>query len=165
MSVTWSYFWPAVAAGLAVGAIGGTIAFRRRKQLMTLLAAAVVAVGAAALWHGPIGAANRFTIAVDRSARLTLDYYEMYKVSAQLRRAPLSRTLALTGPADDFQRSELVRVMSALPGVTRATWSRDRRGLPLLLEAVLASLTGFLVGALLAYLVELRRRYNAQWKW
>ena len=72
MSVTWSYFWPAVAAGLAIGAIGGTIAFRRRKQLMTLLAAAVVAVGAAALWHGPIGAANRFTIAVDRSAPLVL---------------------------------------------------------------------------------------------
>jgi hypothetical protein len=30
---------------------------------------------------------------------------------------------------------------------------------------MIASLLGFLLGLLLAYLVELRRRYNAQWNW
>jgi hypothetical protein len=27
------------------------------------------------------------------------------------------------------------------------------------------SVLGFVVGLILAYVVELRRRYNAQWKW
>jgi hypothetical protein len=35
----------------------------------------------------------------------------------------------------------------------------------LLLEAGIVSVAGFLVGLLLAYVIELRRRYNAQWKW
>jgi hypothetical protein len=71
----------------------------------------------------------------------------------------------LAGTADDFQRSELVRIMGAVPGVSSASWSAERGGLPLIAEGTIASLAGFLVGLLLAYLVELRRRYNAQWKW
>jgi hypothetical protein len=38
-------------------------------------------------------------------------------------------------------------------------------GTPLIAEGGLIALLGFLVGLLLAYLVELRRRYNAQWSW
>jgi len=37
--------------------------------------------------------------------------------------------------------------------------------IPLFLEACLMSAGGFLVGLLLAYLVELRRRANAEWRW
>jgi hypothetical protein len=55
--------------------------------------------------------------------------------------------------------------MSTLPGVTRATWSSNRRGLPLILEGVLTASAGLFLGLLLAYGIELRRRYNAQWKW
>jgi hypothetical protein len=89
----------------------------------------------------------------------------MTKVTAQLQRGPLSRRLTLTGPADDFQRTELVRLLNQLPGVSGVGWSTGRGALPLIAEGWLLALVGFLVGLVLAYVVELRRRYNAQWKW
>ena len=136
----------------------------RRKRWLALAVGAVVAIAAAALWAGPLGAADRFAERVERDARITLNNYEMYQVTGHLHRAPLSRRLMLSGPADDFQRSELVRIMALIPGVREARWSggggvaadrRKRRG----------DVLGFLLGLLLAYLVELRRRYNAQWNW
>ena len=54
--------------------------------------------------------------------------------------------------------------METLPGVGGATWSAGG-GTPLIAEGAATSLLGFLIGLLLAYLVELRRRYNAQWNW
>ena len=165
MNPLWSYFWPLFAAGLAIGAIRGLVAFRRRKRTTALAVGAALSIAGAALWHGPGGAADRFTVQVERSARATLDYYEMIRVTARLHRAPLTRRLILSGPADDFQRSELVRIMGALPGVGRARWSSGGGGVPLIVEAMIAAVAGFLTGAVLAYLVDLRRRYNAQWKW
>jgi hypothetical protein len=44
-------------------------------------------------------------------------------------------------------------------------WTANRGGVPLIAESVIATLAGFLFGLLLAYLVELRRRYNSQWNW
>jgi membrane associated rhomboid family serine protease len=35
----------------------------------------------------------------------------------------------------------------------------------LIAEGLAAAIVGFLIGAVLAYVVELRRRYNAQWTW
>ena len=37
--------------------------------------------------------------------------------------------------------------------------------MPLIAEAMFLSLVGFSVGLLLAYLVELRRRSRADWRW
>lgn len=37
--------------------------------------------------------------------------------------------------------------------------------IPLLAEAVLMALAGFAVGLLIAYLIALRRRANADWRW
>jgi hypothetical protein len=37
--------------------------------------------------------------------------------------------------------------------------------IPLIVEASAMSLIGFSIGLLLAYLVELRRRANAEWRW
>jgi hypothetical protein len=119
----------------------------------------------AALWHGPLGAADRFSTRVERNARKALDYYEMTQITGHLHRGPLTRRLILAGPADDFQSSELVRLMSQLPGVNRAQWSAANAGPPLILEGIGVGVLGFLFGLLLAYLVELRRRYNAQWTW
>jgi predicted histidine transporter YuiF (NhaC family) len=55
--------------------------------------------------------------------------------------------------------------MDRLPGVSSASWSGADGGVPLIAEACIVAAVGFLLGLLLAYLVELRRRYNAQWKW
>jgi hypothetical protein len=161
-----NYFWPLLAAGLVIGGIAGSVGFRRRAKGAKALAAGIAAsIAAAALWHGPLGAADRFTAGVERGARQALDYYEMTEVTAHLHRAPLTRTLILSGPADDFQTSELVRLLDQLPGVSSASWTDKAGGPPLVVEAAAVSILGFLFGLLLAYLVELRRRYNAQWTW
>ena len=166
MNALWSYFWPLFAAGLVVGAVAGTFAFRRgARRHIAFIAGAAAALAAAVLWHGPLGGAARFTAKVERQARQTLDFYEMTQVRAALHRGPLSRRLMLSGTADDFQRSELVRIMGELPGVRDATWRRGGAGVPLLAEGALATLGGFILALILAYLVALRRRYTAQFKW
>jgi hypothetical protein len=164
MNTLWAYFWPCIAAGLLTGGMGGLFGFRRKRRL-PLIVAALLAIIAAAAWHGPLGAADRFTAKIERQSREALDYYELPKVTAHLHRSPLTRRLVLVGHVDDWQRGELVRLFSQLPGVSRATWSESDVGVPLILEAVIAAIIGFLGGLLIAYLLELRRRYNAQWTW
>ena len=165
MNVFWSYFLPIVLAGMVIGAVAATLGFRRKSLRPALIAGAGLCLVAAGIWHGPLGAAGHFSSSVERSARQALIDWEMPQVTAHLHQGPLSRQLMLAGPADDFQRSELARIMSALPGVGNAGWTDRTGGLPLIAEAALAALLGFLVGALLAYLLELHRRHNAQWNW
>lgn len=184
MNALWSYFWPIFATGLLAGAIAGSIGFRaprvgvsqprsvvdavraswriRRKRALGIgLGAAVVLT---LLWHGPLGAASDFSRRVEASARQTLDDYEMTQVQARLQHGPLTRQLVLSGPADDFQRSELVRIMGEIPGASNAAWAPGPR-LALVAEGLLVSVLSFLAGLLVAWPVELRRRYNAQWSW
>ncbi len=163
MSPLWAYFWPVFAFGLILGGGFGS-AWLRRKRVALLLAGILLAAGGAALWHGPAGAADRFAGAVEKSTRQTLDAWEMGQVQAHLHHGPLTRRLDLSGTADDFQRGELVQIMGDVPGVSSASWSGSA-GIPLIVEALLVSALGFVVGLILAYVVELRRRYNAQWKW
>lgn len=163
MTVLWTYFWPVAALGLIAGAVAGTIALRKQRNSLMAVGIAV-ALGGAALWHGPLGAADRLAAKADSTAEFVLADWEMSQVEGRLHRQPLTRRLMLSGPADDFQRGELVRIMSTIPAVSSATWSDDG-GVPLLVEAAAVSVAGFLLGLLLAYLVELRRRHNAQWKW
>ena len=166
MNAFWSYFWPPFGAGLAVAIIAGAIAFRRRRRRYVALGVgAVVSIALAALWHGPLGAANRFTAEVEQVARQALVYNEIPEVSGHLHHGPLTRRILLSGPADDFQRRELVIVMDEVPGVESASWSQDGGGTPLIVEGALVALLGFLFGLLVAYLRDLRRRYNAEWKW
>lgn len=166
MNALWSYFWPAFGAGIAVGIIAGAIAFRRRRLRYVSLASGVVgAIALAALWHGPLGGADRFAAEVERGLQKTLVYYEMPQVSAHLHHGPLTRRVSLSGQADDFQRTELVRLIDDVPGVSDTAWSANDGGLPLIVEGGVAAIVGFLLGLLVAYLIELRRRYNAQWNW
>jgi hypothetical protein len=160
----WDYFWPIFAFAAGVALVCGIVALRRTKKWLLVGLAAAVALGGTALWHGPLGAADRFSAKVERMAQEALDYYEMNQVTAKLHHRPLTRRLMLSGRADDFQHSELVRLLSQIPGVSTATWTSSA-GLPLLLEAEVVAGVGFLVGLLLAYGIEARRRYNAQWKW
>jgi len=185
MSALSSYVWPLIALALVIGLVTGAIGFResqlaskdslapptprppeyRRKRLICLASGFVLALVAAPIWSGPVGGADRFTATIERQAREALNYYEMPKITAHLHRGPLTRRLVLQGQADDWQRGELVRLFSQLPGVSGAQWTASPAGIPLVLEGAAASVLGFLSGLVLAYLIELRRRYNAQWKW
>ena len=166
MNPLWDYLWPCFAAGLLIGGPTGLVGFRRRSRRNAVLAVGVIAALAlAALWHGPVGGARRFDAQVQSAIQKNLIYYEMTRVSAHLHHGPLTREIVLSGPADDFQRGELVALMDELPGVSSASWSSDAVGTPLILEGLAVSVVGFLFGLLLAYLAELRRRHNAQWKW
>ena len=91
---------------------------------MLILALGFLAViGVAWLWHGPLGAGDRFARQMELGARAQLDRDEMIQVQARTEREPLSRRLILSGPADDFQRREIKRRLESLPGVGEAVWS------------------------------------------
>lgn len=84
----------------------------------------IAAVAAATwIWHGPLGAGDKFAQGVDGRARAMLDHYEMPHVEAHMERDPLRRRVILSGPADDFQRREIKRMVEEQPGVAEAAWS------------------------------------------
>jgi len=87
-----------------------------------LLIGIAATAGFTALWHGPLGAGERLVLQSENSARRTLDYYEMPMIQAHMQRGPLARRLILSGPADDFQRRELVRILDETPGVLEVRW-------------------------------------------
>lgn len=165
MNAFWAYFWPPFGAGLAVGIIAGSFVFRRPRSRNLSLALGIVATLAlAALWHGPLGGADKFASEVESTVREALVNNEIPEVSGHLHRGPLTRRVLLSGPADDFQRRQLVILMNEVPGVESASWSGGT-GTPLIIEASAVALLGFLLGLLVAYLRDIRRRYNAQWNW
>lgn len=98
-----------------------------RPQITILVGMAAV-TGFAALWHGPLGAGDRLATEAEVIARRTLDYYELPMIQAKMQRDPLARRLILSGPADDFQRAELVRILDEVPGVLEVRW--DPASLP-----------------------------------
>jgi len=105
-----------------------------RRRLILLIGFASV-VGFTALWHGPLGAAERLAQQIEDQARRQLDRDEMVMIRAHLERDPLSRRLILSGPADDFQRTELVRRLDTIPGVLEVRWDpvslpQERRAAP-----------------------------------
>lgn len=166
MNGLWTYFWPVLGAGAVVGILSGAIAFRRRsRRNLSLAIGFALTLAVAALWHGPLGGAARLTGEIEGGIQKTLVYYEMTQVRAQLHHGPLTRRVLLSGPADDFQQRELARYIGQVPGVSGVSWTSNGGGLPLIVECAGVAVLGFLLGLLVAYLVELRRRYNAQWNW
>ena len=135
MTVIWHFYWPVFALAAVLGLAAGFVDFHRprgERSYALLGSAGVVSILVGLAWHGPGGAANRLTMSVERTARLTLHNYEMNQVTARLERGPLKRTLILSGPADDFQQRELLRIMDLIPGVQAVKWDRPlepRRGL------------------------------------
>lgn len=164
MNALWSYFWPVFALGLLIGAVTGIFAWRTGARRWALIAVgALVMLAGVVLWHGPLGGGDRLARPVERIARETLVYYEMPQVEARLQRRPIRRILHLSGPADDFQREEIVRIMREIPGVSAASWSAAR-SLPLVVEGFAIGLIGYLLGCLLAYGASLHRR-NPEGRW
>jgi hypothetical protein len=175
MNPFFSFFWPVFGFGLLSGVLAGLVGFRlrpktasadylRRRNRVTV-GAGLACILAALLWTGPLGGADRFVARVDREVRQSLVYNEMTMMHAHLHRGPLTRRIVLSGPADDFQQGALAAALSALPGVSSASWDDASGGLPLVVEAAIAALLGYAIGLVLAYVVELRRRYNSQWSW
>lgn len=179
MNAFWDFYWPLLTAAVVLGVVAGAFGFRatshrrpktrefRRRAALFVLAGGIAVLALGALWHGPLGTGERLTSTIERQSRRVLIDWEMPQVRARMERSPLSRTLVLSGPADDFQRSELIRIMDGVPGVANVRWTNMKPPvmLPLLAEAELAGLVCFGLGLLLSYLLELRRRYRAQWRW
>lgn len=179
MNLFWDVYWPLLTTAVVLGVVAGAVGLRatlsrqpktrqlRRWATLTIAIGALVVFALGALWHGPVGAGERLASTVDRTSRKVLDDWEMTQVQGHIERGPIKRTLVLSGPADDFQRSELVRIMDDVPGVGNVRWAdmKPSFALPLFAEAELAALICFGLGLLLAYLLELRRRYRAQWSW
>ncbi|MBA3510498.1 hypothetical protein [Sphingomonas sp.] len=92
-----------------------------RNLILALGVAAVLAE--TALWHGPLGAGDELSAKIETAVRAELKRQEMGAVSARLERQPLRRQLVLSGPADDFQQRELVRILDAIPGVSSVHWA------------------------------------------
>lgn len=97
-----------------------------RRGIVLLGMAAVLAT--TAIWHGPLGAGDRLAARAEVIARRTLDYYEFPMIQVHMQREPLARRLILSGPADEFQRAELVRILDDIPGVLEVRW--DAASLP-----------------------------------
>ena len=179
MNAFWDFYWPLLTAAVVLGVVAGAVGFRaaaerqpktrqfRRRAALIVAAGAILVLALGALWHGPVGTGDALAGTVERQSRQVLDDWEMPQVRAQLERGPLKRTLVLSGAADDFQRGELIRIMDGVPGVANVRWADmpSPFGLPLVAEAELAGLLCFSLGLLLSYLLELRRRYRAQWSW
>lgn len=125
MTAIWHFYWPVFVAAAIIGLVAGAAGYRKAGSFRHFAwQATAAAIAIASLWHGPGGAAGRLESAVERSARITLENYEMAGVTARLEDGPISRTLVLSGPADDFQQRELVRIMSLIPGVGSVRWDR-----------------------------------------
>ena len=167
MELLWTIFWPMAVGAAAIGAVAGVLFFGRhgvvptqKRKRLILAAGLLLTLLVALLSSGPFGGADRFAATDERRARDTLAYYELAQVQARFERSPLRRRLILSGPADEFQRTELVRILEELPGVSEARWNRKPAflPLPLIVEVSLLASIGYLVGLVLAYVVELRRR-------
>ena len=141
MNPLWDYFWPIFAAGIVIGAGAGHLAFRkmrmagasaptqqrRRTRNRYFGGGAAAALVATMLWSGPLGGDGRLIGRIETSARATLDHLEMTQVSARLERGPLRRRLVLSGPADDFQRGQLVQILDDIHGVHGVRWATPPR--------------------------------------
>jgi hypothetical protein len=97
------------------------------RRVILLLGIAAV-IGFTALWHGPLGAGEQLARQADAVARRQLDRDEMFLIQARMQRGPLTRRLVVSGPADDFQRAEIIRRLDETPGVLEVRW--DPASLP-----------------------------------
>lgn len=95
-----------------------------RRRLILLFGIAAT-VGFTAVWHSPVGKGEQLARQIEAEARRRLDRDEMVQVQARLQRNPMSRRLILSGPADNFQRGELVRRLDTIPGVLEVRWDPD----------------------------------------
>lgn len=142
-------------------------------RLRIFLVGVAITVAFAGLWHGPLGAGDRFAATVDQRAERTILFNDVPAINGQpifkaaMQRDPLTRRVLIEGKPDSFQRSELARILNDIWGILDAAWVDGKGGfqpttflLPLALEAQLLGLVSFALGMIIGYLFELRRRAN-----
>lgn len=142
-------------------------------RLRIALIGVAATIAAAGVWHGPLGAGERFAATVDQRAERTIRFNDVPEANGQpifkaaMQRQPLTRRVLIQGQPDSFQRAELARILNDIYGILDASWV-DRNGefqpalflMPLAIEAQLLGLVSFALGMIIAYLLELRRRAN-----
>jgi hypothetical protein len=141
VTTLWHYYWVVVAMGVAIGAVSGTLLYNRlvsnardqlagrdtpivdnrRKRRNIFLAGMAATIMFAMMWHW--FASERLAAKVEATVRAELKHQEMLGVSGRLDRSPLRRRIVLSGPADNFQHAELVRIIDDLPGVSGVRWA------------------------------------------
>ena len=130
-----------------------------------VLIGTAASIACTALWHGAGGAGERLATTLDRQQREMLDSYEMQAIDGRTQRDPIARRIIMKGPANDFQRAELVRYTERESGVGEARWNRPKSQLtyplPALIEGIFLSLATFVAGLLVAYAAFVPRREDA----
>ena len=91
---------------------------------------------AAALWHGPFGAADRLARELERSARQTLVANDAPAgVTARIHHATTDAAADPFGTRRRLPATESARLLSEIPGVSDASWN-ESRGIPLIVEGI-----------------------------
>ncbi len=126
-----------------------------------VLIGTAASLACSALWHGVGGAGDRLAATLDRQQRQMLDFYDMQAIEAHTQRDPIARRIIMQGPANDFQRAELVRYTEREAGVGEARWNRPKSQLtypvPAMIEGMFLALATFVAGLLVAYAAFVRR--------
>jgi hypothetical protein len=134
----------------------------RVKFLIGLAAALLVGW----IYHGPAGHGELLIDRLEAEARAVVERTEVPGAQVQMARSPLGRTAILSGPVDQFQREGrgefpgISRRVEQISGVRSIQWVDEpaRRYIPLLAEALVMSLLGYLAGLGIARILFGRRR-------
>ncbi len=117
--------------------------------------------------HGPLGVGATFIDRAETEARRVVAETEVPGIEVRLGRGPLSRLATLSGPADEFQREGqgelkgLNDLVAEVEGVSDVQWADEgelRRGVPLILEALIWMMAAYLIGLGLGRLFFGRRK-------
>lgn len=107
------------------------------------------------LAYGPLGRGDLFLDSLQAQTEAVLRDAAVPGVTASLPRDPLTRTVWLSGPANDLQRNGqgglqgLNQRVAAIPGVAEVRWTDENSspgGRPLLLELLVLVAAAFLAG-------------------
>jgi hypothetical protein len=128
----------------------------------------LLALAAAWVWHGPLGAGERLIGRLEGQVRREVANAQLSGLGANLSRGPLARVAFLSGPANDLQREGLGSQKGVsdyardVEGVSEVRWTDEagssRRVVPLLLETSALAALLYLIGLGLGWLVWGRRR-------
>ena len=122
------------------------------------------------IWHGPAGKGEALVAGLETQATAAAAQSRLPGVGVEMKRDPLSRSVTLSGTANDLQREGLGSqwgvkdYVRAVEGVGNVRWEDEAEagGLPLLAETLLlvalAYAIGFGLGALL-----FRRRHRTSY--